>query len=43
LPLLLGFLKGVFEKRGVLTWFFGGEFVVDCVVNVDKKTALLGV
>ncbi|WP_433984644.1 hypothetical protein RBB78_08395 [Tunturiibacter empetritectus] len=28
------FLLGVFEKSGVLTWCFGGEVVVFCVVDV---------
>jgi hypothetical protein len=26
--------KGFFEKSGVKTWCFGGQFVVQCVVNV---------
>jgi hypothetical protein len=30
---LLGFLKGVLEKTGVFVWCFGGEFVVNCVVE----------
>jgi hypothetical protein len=27
------FLLGVFENNGVWTWCFGGENVVECVVN----------
>jgi hypothetical protein len=30
------------EKRGGWTWFFGGENVVDCVVNVVGKTSFFG-
>jgi hypothetical protein len=30
----LRFCWGVFEKSGVLTWCFGGEVVVFCVVDV---------
>jgi len=26
----LAFLQGVFEKTGVFTWYFDGEFVVEC-------------
>jgi hypothetical protein len=26
--------QGFFEKSGVKTWCFGGQFVVQCVVNV---------
>jgi hypothetical protein len=28
------FLWGVFENNGVWTWCFGGENVVECVVDV---------
>jgi len=28
------FLRVVLEKCGAQRWFFCGEFVVDCVVNV---------
>jgi hypothetical protein len=28
------FLLGVLAKTGGRTWFFDGEFVVECVVNV---------
>jgi hypothetical protein len=31
---LLGFLKGVSGKLRVWAWFFDGENVVGCVVNV---------
>jgi hypothetical protein len=31
---LLVFLRGVLENVGVWTWFFDGENVVECVVNV---------
>jgi hypothetical protein len=29
-----GVLRVVLGKRGAWRWFFGGEVVVDCVVNV---------
>jgi hypothetical protein len=29
-----GVFEGCFGKREVLVWWFGGEFVVDCVVVV---------
>jgi hypothetical protein len=32
-------LRGVLEKVGVWTWFFAGVNVVDCVVNVVRKTS----
>lgn len=32
---LLGFLKGVAGKLCGWTWFFGGESVVGCVVDVE--------
>jgi hypothetical protein len=38
---LLEFLRGVLEKVGGWTWFFDGENVVDCVVNVVRKTMFL--
>jgi hypothetical protein len=28
------FLRGILRKQGVSWWFFGGENVVECVVNV---------
>jgi hypothetical protein len=28
--------RGVLEKTGGWTWFFAGEFVVDCVVDVVR-------
>jgi hypothetical protein len=31
------FLRGVLEKEGVWVWCFDGEFVVECVVEVDWK------
>jgi hypothetical protein len=31
------FLKGVLEKEGVWVWCFDGEFVVECVVEMDRK------
>jgi hypothetical protein len=31
---LCAFLLGVLRKTGVLTWCFGGEVVVFCVVDV---------
>src|ERR1700677_2564362 len=31
------FLRGVLEKVVCKTWFFCGENVVKCVVNVEKK------
>jgi hypothetical protein len=31
------FLRGVLGKVVCRTWFFCGENVVECVVNVDKK------
>jgi hypothetical protein len=34
--------EGVLEKRGGWTWFFGGENVVDCVVNVVGKMSFFG-
>jgi hypothetical protein len=32
---------GILEKTGGKTWCFCGEFVVECVVNVDRKQLLL--
>ena len=34
------FLQGFLRKIGVLTWFFGGENVVFCVVDVEFKHPL---
>jgi hypothetical protein len=31
------FFEGGFEKSACLMWCFAGEFVVNCVVNVDRK------
>jgi hypothetical protein len=31
------FLQGFLQKRGAKVWFFDGEIVVECVVNVVKK------
>jgi hypothetical protein len=31
------FLRGVLEKEGVWVWCFDGEFVVECVANVDAE------
>jgi hypothetical protein len=31
---ILVFLLGILRKRRVWMWFFGGENVVECVVNV---------
>jgi hypothetical protein len=28
------FLRGILRKKGVLRWFFDGENVVECMVNV---------
>jgi hypothetical protein len=30
----MGVLRGVLEKVGGSVWFFGGENVVECVVDV---------
>jgi hypothetical protein len=30
----LAFLQGFLTKTGVKTWFFCGDFVVECVANV---------
>jgi hypothetical protein len=30
---LLGFFEGGFGKTGVFVWCFGGEFVVNCMVE----------
>jgi hypothetical protein len=38
---LLRFLRGVLENVGGWTWFFDGENVVKCVVNVVRKTVFL--
>jgi hypothetical protein len=35
-----GVFGGGFGKTGVCVWCFCGEFVVDCVVNVDTKPQL---
>jgi hypothetical protein len=35
---LLGFLA----KTGIFSWCFGGENVVDCVVNVVFKQSVFG-
>ena len=35
------FLLGVLRKCGVWLWFFYGEVVVECVVNVVSRCALL--
>jgi hypothetical protein len=32
--------EGGFEKSGVQMWFFGGENVVICVVNVVNKNTV---
>src|ERR1700733_15325632 len=37
------FLRGVLGKVVCRTWFFCGENVVKCVVNVDKKPSLFAV
>src|ERR1700722_9349113 len=34
------FLRGVLRKVVCSAWFFAGEFVVSCVVNVDRKLHL---
>jgi hypothetical protein len=34
------FLRGVLGKVVCKTWFFCGENVVKCVVNLDKKLTL---
>jgi hypothetical protein len=34
------FLQGFLRKMDVLTWFFGGENVVVCVVDVEFKHPL---
>jgi hypothetical protein len=34
------FLRGVLEKTGGWTWFFDGENVVECVVNVVRWRSL---
>jgi hypothetical protein len=31
------FLEGCFGKEGVWVWCFDGEFVVECVVEMDWK------
>jgi hypothetical protein len=31
------FFEGVLEKEGVWVWCFDGEFVVECVVEMDRK------
>jgi hypothetical protein len=36
-----GVLLGILAKTGRRTWCFCGEFVVKCVVNVDRKQSLL--
>jgi hypothetical protein len=33
---LWAFFRGVLEKVWCRTWFFRGENVVDCVVNVEN-------
>jgi hypothetical protein len=33
-----GVFEGCFEKYGVWRWFFDGEIVVICMVNVVEKT-----
>ena len=37
------FLKGFFTNYGHNSWFFGGQDVVKCVVNVVKLRILCGV
>jgi hypothetical protein len=37
LLVLLRFFEGVGGKWVTLWWFFGGENVVRCVANVEKK------
>jgi hypothetical protein len=32
------FFQGFFEKSERQRWFFGGSGVVNCLVNVDRKT-----
>jgi hypothetical protein len=32
--------EGVLEKMGCRTWFLGGEFVVECVVNVVAQLSV---
>ena len=32
---------GILEKPGGRTWCFDGQFVVECVVNVDRKQPML--
>ena len=34
LKAILVFLQGVLQKLGGKTWYLGGQFVVECVVNV---------
>ena len=36
------FLRGVLGKLVCRMWFFCGEHVVECVVNVDKKLSFFG-
>ena len=31
------FLRGALEKEGVWVWCFAGEFVVECVADVDAE------
>jgi len=37
-----GFLKGVLEKVGYMTWYFGGENVVKSMVKRGGKTPYFG-
>jgi hypothetical protein len=41
LPVSRAFFDGGLEKKGVFAWCFCGEFVVDCVINVVRKMAVL--
>jgi hypothetical protein len=36
-----GVFEGYFGKNGALGWFFDGVFVVNCMVNVDRKRSLI--
>jgi len=38
----LVFLQGFLRRTGVWTWFFAGENVVFCVVDVEFKHPLFG-
>jgi hypothetical protein len=41
LPVLRAFFDGGAGKKRVFAWCFCGEFVVDCVINVVRKMAVL--